>query len=99
MKRQMKILKNSIRCKICGEVLESKYTHDFVACKCFRESNGAKGCYCDGGTSYLRYGGNPDEYESLSISRPYTDEERDEYNRQKELLAEQYGWLQIDYME
>ena len=98
MERKTKILKNSIRCKVCGEVLVSKTTHDFEPCKCFRESGGAKGCYCDGGNSYLRFGGNPEEYENLSITRPYTEEERDEYNRQRELLAEQYGWAAVDYM-
>ena len=98
MERKRKILKNAIRCKICGEVVESKTTHDFEACKCYRESDGAKGSFCDGGTSYLRHGGDPDTYESLCITRPYTEEERDEYNRQQELLAEQYGWVTIDYM-
>jgi hypothetical protein len=100
MKRKTKIIRNRIRCKVCGEVLESKYTHDFVPCKCYRESGGSKGCVCDGGNEYLRrlfeYEG---IYEDLSETRPYTDEERDAYNRHRELLAEQYGWMKIDYME
>lgn len=99
MERKVKIIKNAIRCKKCGEVLESKTRHDFVACQCFRDSGGTKGCFCDGGTSYLRHGGDPEMYESLCETRLYTDEERDEYNREQELLAEQYGWVAIDYME
>lgn len=100
MKRKFKIIHNRIRCKQCGEILESITTHDFVACKCFRESNGQKGCFCDGGRSYLRHGGNPKEYESLCETRLYTDEERDEYNERQLRLAEQYdGLFKIDLME
>ena len=41
------IIKNAIRCNICGEELESKHRHDYVECKC-----GA--CAVDGGHDYLR---------------------------------------------
>ena len=41
------IIKNAIRCNICGDEIESKYRHDFVTCKC-----GA--CSVDGGHDYLR---------------------------------------------
>lgn len=99
MERQRKIIHNRIRCKNCGEIIESKTRHDWVCCKCFHESNGELGCFCDGGTSYLRWGGHPEFIEDLSETRLYTDEERDEYNRQRELLAEQYGWVSVDYME
>jgi len=57
-----KLVKNAIRCKHCGEVLVSRYGHDFVQCKC-----GA--CFADGGLDYLRRGfrTSPDEdYEDLS---------------------------------
>lgn len=30
----MTILVNKIRCKECGEEIESTYTHDFRFCKC-----------------------------------------------------------------
>ncbi|MCD7967877.1 MAG: hypothetical protein LUG90_19245 [Clostridiaceae bacterium] len=43
----MKIIKNCIQCKTCGEVIESKFRHDFVACSCGR-------CSVDGGLEYLR---------------------------------------------
>lgn len=98
MERGIKILHNRIRCKICGQILESKSTHQFVPCKCFCESGGEKGCFVDGGHSYFRWGGDPGTYENLSETRPYTDEEVDAYNAHQELLAEQYGFS-INYME
>jgi len=30
----MKILKNAIQCKHCGEIIESLYPNDFVVCSC-----------------------------------------------------------------
>ena len=53
------IITNKIKCKNCGDVIESKYTHDFKMCKC-----GAVGV--DGGRAYLRRLGNPDDWEELS---------------------------------
>ena len=41
------IIKNAIRCNICGDEIESKHRHDFVECSC-----GA--CAVDGGHDYLR---------------------------------------------
>lgn len=63
----MKIIKNAIRCKICGEFIESTSVHNFVPCKCFRDSCGAKGCAVDGGHDYLRRLGNPGDIEEYSI--------------------------------
>lgn len=42
-----KIIKNSIKCKLCGDVIESRYIHEFVVCKCGN-------CAVDGGKTYLR---------------------------------------------
>lgn len=42
-----KIIKNAIQCKICGDIIESTYRHEYVQCKC-----GA--CAVDGGHDYLR---------------------------------------------
>ena len=39
-----------IKCLQCGEVLESKYTHDFVRCSCSNQT------FLDGGDEYCRYG-------------------------------------------
>ena len=42
----MKIIRNAIRCNICGDEIESKYRHNYVRCSC-----GA--CAVDGGHDYL----------------------------------------------
>ena len=58
------IIKNAIRCNLCGDEIESKTTHDFIWCSC-----GA--CAVDGGHEYLRrcYKDKPC-YTELSISDP-----------------------------
>lgn len=44
-----KITRNVIRCKHCGDIIESTYRHDFVSC--------SRGCCCvDGGPDYFRRG-------------------------------------------
>jgi hypothetical protein len=40
-----------IRCRNCGQILESKHLHDFVMCECENKT------FVDGGNDYLRYGG------------------------------------------
>ena len=52
------LAKNAIKCKKCGDVIESNYRHNFVTCSC-----GA--CSVDGGFDYLRRCGNPDDYEEV----------------------------------
>lgn len=57
----MKIIKNAIKCKTCGDIIESKYTHNFVTCSC-------QTCSVDGGLSYLkRCAPSPIAFEELSI--------------------------------
>lgn len=53
-------MRNRIRCRKCGETIESMYRHDFVMCKC-----GSVGV--DGGPSsgYIRRMGNPADIEEL----------------------------------
>lgn len=48
MKVMKKIKRNRMKCLICGDVIESKFTHDFVWCQC-----GNLGL--DGGLEYVRY--------------------------------------------
>lgn len=50
-KRRIKT--NKIRCKFCGDVLESMFTHDFQLCSC-------GSCFTDGGHYYIRRGFPPD---------------------------------------
>lgn len=97
-KRGIKIIHNRIRCKNCGDIIESKSRHDWVCCSCFKDSGGTTGCFVDGGYDYMRWGGDREMYEDLSETRPYTDEEVDAYNAHQELIAEQYGFS-INYME
>ena len=64
-----KIIKNTIRCKHCEDIIESKHRHDYVTCKCGKVT-------ADGGKDYLRRvypGGKPeDHYEDLSESDSHT---------------------------
>ena len=55
----MKIIRNAIRCKKCGEVIESKSVHDFKFCSC-----GA--CAVDGGHEYLRRCGELEDWEVMA---------------------------------
>lgn len=55
-----KILVNKIKCKKCGDVIESKSRHDFKSCICGAVS-------VDGGLDYIRRCGEEDDYEELSV--------------------------------
>lgn len=54
-----KITVNKIRCKKCGDIIESISVHDFKSCKCGAVS-------VDGGHDYLRRYGNREDIEELS---------------------------------
>ena len=54
-----KIIRNAIRCKKCGDVIESKTVHDFKFCSC-------GSCAVDGSLEYLRRCGNLGDWEELS---------------------------------
>ena len=60
------ILANKIKCKKCGDIIESKSRHDFVECSC-----GA--CYVDGGKDYVRIGGKLEDIEILTEYKEQTD--------------------------
>lgn len=62
-----KITVNKIRCKKCGEVVESKSVHDFKFCKC-------KSVAVDGGHDYLRRLGKLEDWEDLSEYEVIEDE-------------------------
>jgi len=50
--------KNKIKCKTCGDIIESKYRHDYKKCKCGLVA-------VDGGEDYCRRSfpsGNPDDW-------------------------------------
>jgi hypothetical protein len=54
------IIKNSVRCKRCLEIIESTLVHDCTFCRC-----GAVGV--DGGHEYLRRIGSIEDIEELSV--------------------------------
>ena len=56
--KREKLIRNRIRCRKCGDEIESFSVHDFKYCKC-----GA--CFIDGGHEYCRYGGNLEDIEPL----------------------------------
>lgn len=57
----MKIIRNAIRCNLCGDEIESRYVHEFVWCSCGMVA-------VDGGTAYLRrsYKGSQEDYTEIS---------------------------------
>ena len=61
-----RIIRNAIRCKKCGDVIESKAVHDFKLCSC---GAGA----VDGGHDYLRRCGNLEDWEELSKAEKVKD--------------------------
>lgn len=46
MKKRI-IIKNAVKCLVCGDIIESKHRHDYVTCGCGNVS-------VDGGTDYLK---------------------------------------------
>lgn len=60
---------NMIKCNHCGDVIESKYCHDYQECKCGK-------VFVDGGRDYLRRGfeNGPEDYTELSILEDEEDE-------------------------
>ena len=54
-----RIIRNAIRCKKCGDIIESETVHDFKFCSC-------GSCAVDGGHDYLRRCGNREDWEELS---------------------------------
>ena len=58
------IIKNAIKCRKCGDVIESISTHDLKICSC-----GA--CAVDGGHEYLRRSApSLDDFIDLSVVEP-----------------------------
>lgn len=54
------IVRNAARCRLCDTIVESKYRHDFQACKCGK-------MFVDGGKDYIRRGFmNEEDVEDLS---------------------------------
>ena len=70
------LVRNRVRCMVCGTTLESKYRHHFVTCNCHNET------FCDGGTAYQRVGAKDlDLVENLAEHIEVTKEEKEEMQR------------------
>ena len=64
-----RIIRKAIRCRTCGDIIESETVHDFRVCRC-----GA--CPLDGGHDYLRRCGNLEDREELSKAEKVEDDNR-----------------------
>ena len=60
MEKKEEIISNKIKCKKCGDIIESKSTNDYKGCPCGVVA-------IDGGKDYLKRIGNEEDYEELSI--------------------------------
>ncbi len=64
-----KVIRNAAKCRKCGDIIESKYRHDFVRCKC-----GA--IFVDGGMDYIRRGGNAEDIIELCEEEELSENEK-----------------------
>ena len=60
MEKKEEIISNKIKCKKCGDIIESKSTNDYKRCSCGTVA-------VDGGKDYLKRIGTEEQYEELSI--------------------------------
>ena len=59
MEKKEEIISTKIKCKKCGDIIESKSTNDYKKCSCGAVT-------VDGGKDYLKRIGNEKDYEELS---------------------------------
>lgn len=59
MEKKEEIISNKIKCKKCGDNIESKSTNDYKRCSCETVA-------IDEGKDYLKRIGNEEDYEELS---------------------------------
>ena len=82
MENKQIIVRNSILCLSCNDHIVSESRHGFVTCKCGKVST-------DGGRSYQRILGNPEDYEITTISIQDTEES---FKENHELLRVELSW-------
>jgi hypothetical protein len=56
---QRPLRRNAIRCRHCGDIIESRYGHDFKFCSCGRVA-------VDGGLAYARWLGDISDFHELA---------------------------------
>ena len=59
MEKKEEIISNKIKCKKCGDIIESKSTNDYKKCSCGTVA-------VDGRKDYLKRIGNEEDYEDIS---------------------------------
>jgi len=59
MEKKEEIISNKIKCKKCGDIIESKSTNNYKKCSCGTVA-------VDGGKDYLKRIGNEEDYEDIS---------------------------------
>ena len=64
MEKKEEIISNKIKCKKCGDIIESKSINDYKRCSC-----GAVAV--DGGKDYLKRIGSEEDYEELSVTKKH----------------------------
>ena len=64
MEKKEEIISNKIKCKKCGDIIESKSTNDYKRCSC-----GAVAV--ESGVDYLKRVGNEADYKELSIIKKH----------------------------
>ncbi len=64
MEKKEEIISNRIKCKKCGDIIESKSTNDYKKCSCGAVT-------VDGGKDYLKRIGNEEDYKELSIIKKH----------------------------
>ena len=82
MENNQIIVRNSVRCLSCNDHIVSESGYDFVTCKCGKVST-------DGGHSYQRILGNPEDYKITTISIPDTEES---FKENHEVLRVEFSW-------
>ena len=51
-----------VKCRSCGDIIQSTHVHDFVVCGCFKNATDNQGIAIDGGSEYTRCLGNPGNF-------------------------------------
>lgn len=70
-----KIISNKIKCKHCGDIIESRYVHEYKSCKCGKVA-------VDGGRHYLKrsFMSSPEsDYIEMSEIEQFPDEEIEQH--------------------
>lgn len=92
-----KVLRNSAKCRVCEDEIESKHRHNFVSCKCGE-------IFIDGGREPYSRAGAKDfaNFINTSESRLWTDEEyREQIRMNQERLNDPYlgEYMKSYYMD